>query len=350
MINLSHPLAFSASWRFVRWLLIAGLASATVVHANVARADDSAAEALFDEGVRAMKAREFDKACPLLAQAVKLSGGQAVGGLLLLGECHEGAGRSASAWAAYRQAAAFAKQAGQLDRAETAKAAIDRLEPTLHRLKIVVSTELRALPGLVIERNGEVVPEEAWGIAVPIDPVTVVQATLPGREPFRVNVAPKSAGTSEVVLAPWGEAPAAPPKDDEGGTVVGTAPAAPKLVQTESSFGGLGITGVVTGLVGAGGLAAALGLGLTAKSDYDDAIALPAHACSGGLCNAAGKAAVSDARSLGDAATACMIVGSVLLATGVTLVIVDLADSPASGEGVSALVGPDRFALAWRFQ
>src|SRR4051794_20217691 len=64
--------------------------------------DKVAAESLFDQGRDAMRKSDFARACGLLERSQKLD--PAVGTLLYLGECYERSGRTASAWATFREA------------------------------------------------------------------------------------------------------------------------------------------------------------------------------------------------------------------------------------------------------
>jgi hypothetical protein len=85
-------------------------------------------------------------------------------------------GRLASAWAAYLVAENAARSAGQADRAraaaDRARAAADRaaaLKPRLSTLVIAVPEALRGVAGLEVKRDGAVVTQAQWGVAVPVD-------------------------------------------------------------------------------------------------------------------------------------------------------------------------------------
>lgn len=84
-----------------------------------------------------------------------------------LADCRERLGQSASAWAAYVEAAAIAKRQGQADREQFAKENAARLFPTLAKLTIKT---VQASPGLSVYRDGLSVDIAAWGEAVPSIP------------------------------------------------------------------------------------------------------------------------------------------------------------------------------------
>src|SRR5262252_2904619 len=112
-------------------------------------ADKAAAEALFDQGRAAMQEGDFGKACGLLERSQHIDPG--VGTLLYLAECYERAGRTASAWATFREAADAADRARESGRARIGRDRAARLEPLLSRLSILVAPEATQIPGLTVE-------------------------------------------------------------------------------------------------------------------------------------------------------------------------------------------------------
>src|SRR4030095_15910449 len=100
--------------------------------ADASASDKASAEALFDEALRAMKEGKYAEACPKLENSQRIDPG--VGTLLYLGECYEKIGRTASAWATFREAASQAEAGGQTKRAKAARERIAKLDSKLSYL------------------------------------------------------------------------------------------------------------------------------------------------------------------------------------------------------------------------
>src|SRR6266446_4742742 len=131
---------------------------APIVNAQTG-ADKSLAQALFNEGKRLMDSKQYAQACPKFADSQKLDPG--VGTLLNLAVCYEKNGQTASAWAAYDEAASAAKGAGQADREKYARERAAALAPLLAKLTITVP-QASAIDGLTITRDGVTLPSSAW--------------------------------------------------------------------------------------------------------------------------------------------------------------------------------------------
>jgi hypothetical protein len=321
---------------------LAAVAAAAIAlaAAPAARAQDTAAEGIFDEGLRLFDAGDYASACPKLKSAVKLSTSEPLGGKLLLAECYEKQGKWASAWALYREVVAKAAIASQPARREKAEAGQARVEPKLPRLRIQLAPAVASLPGLAIDRDGEAVPKETLDVALPVDPGAVtVTVMATGKITFKTTIqvedAPKASSLRVEKLDDDPQAvPGAPPL--QSGPPHDDPPMPPPRAETEDGgIGGLGIAGIAIGGVGLVGIGVSAIVAAGAKSSWKEAVGNE------------DQTGVDDARGTGDAATGVFIAGSVLTAVGITLLVVDVAssDDPQSsarirlrtaGTGISA--------------
>ena len=119
-----------------------------------------AAEALFDDALKLMRAGKHADACPKLEESQRLDPG--IGTLLYLGECYENVGRTASAWASFREAASRAGAEGQSERLKSATERASRLEPKLAYLTIQAAPEARAIQGLSVRLGQTVIGAELF--------------------------------------------------------------------------------------------------------------------------------------------------------------------------------------------
>ncbi|WP_437275770.1 hypothetical protein WME90_31580 [Sorangium sp. So ce375] len=295
--------------------------------AGVARAEPSAdqaaaAEALFREGRDLVAKGQLAEACPKFAASQRLDPGY--GTQWNLADCLERLGRSASAWAAFREAADMASRAGQADReAKAARRAAD-LEKKLERLAIAVTTPA---DGLVVRRNGAVLDAGAWGAPLPVDPGKHrVEATAPGKRPFSVEV--QTAGPGQVVTV---EVP--PLEDDPAATAAAPSPSTSPTAAPLQPSGGNGDGGAgtrrtlsfVAGGVGVAGVVTGSIFGLLASSRWNRA--QDEHCRTEALCDARGVALVDDAQSAARLSNVGFIVGGVGLAAGVALFVTSLGDA-----------------------
>ena len=99
--------------------------------------DKAAAESLFDDGKRLYQEKKFAEALPRFEASERLDPG--VGTLLYLADCYENLGRTASAWATFREAASVAKVAGKADRERVARERAALLDAKLYRLTVSVA-------------------------------------------------------------------------------------------------------------------------------------------------------------------------------------------------------------------
>src|SRR5262245_38817852 len=132
--------------------VMVSVAVATVAAAASARADDKAfAEATFQDGRKLLKEGKVAQACAKFEASYHAD--EALGTLLNLADCHERLGRTATAWAEFREAQDIAHLRGDT-REDAARKRADGLEPRLDRMRINPPTV--DIPGLVVKRDGVV--------------------------------------------------------------------------------------------------------------------------------------------------------------------------------------------------
>ena len=296
--------------------------------------DKAAAEALFDEAKKLYAEKKFAEACARFDASEKLDPG--VGTLLYLADCYEHVGRTASAWATFREAGSLAKVASQAERERIAHERAALLEPKLYRLTVTVAA---TPPGLKVMRGDEEVRRETFGTGLPVDPGTyAITATAKGKKPWTIQVqVPPGAGAQTVTvpaleddpaalaaaeaakaapLAPIAAAPSPPPP----------APEVPGQKQRISAIvvGSLGLVAL-----GVGGALA----GVAASDNSSAKKDCPSAPCS----NKAGVDLASTAGTFADGATGLFVAGGVVAAAGVVM----FATAPrAKGGKPSAWIAP----------
>jgi hypothetical protein len=284
------------------------LAIATTCWASVAFAqsagDKAAAEALYIEGTKLMVSGDYASACPKLAESERLDPG--IGTALFLADCYEKMGKTASAWAQFREAEDLASRQGDAKRAEVAKKHADRLEPSLLRLTIAVSAG-GDVAGLEVKRDRAIVGRGQLQEAVPVDPGNhTVSATAPKKKTWTTTVAVKDAATSVLVPALVDDPDAIARQSEPTGADREDPAKARKIV-------GLAVAGA--GVVGVG---FSLVLGFAAQSKY-------AESNQNGHCdpqNRCDSTGAEDRRSASGTATLATIVFAVgVAATGAGLAL-----------------------------
>jgi hypothetical protein len=310
-----------------------------------------AAEALFEDGRSLVAEGKYAEACPKFADSERL--GPSVSTLLNLANCWEKLGRTATAWATYREAASAANAEGRKDYLTTALRRADGLSPKLARMTLTVA---QPPPGLQIKRDGVVVDSAEWGTGIPVDAGPhSVEATAPGRKPWSVTVDVAQDGIAATVSIP---ALDELPPDASPSTASGPAPeapaaspsiAAPAMDAVAPKDGGtqrvVGIVVAAAGLVtaGAGGI-----LALGAKSKYNDSLKNCEGPGNPDLCTGTGVSQRDDARSEGNVATVLVGVGAaVFVAGGITWLTAPHGSRPSAAFQVLPTLGGVVARGAW---
>lgn len=321
--------------RAVRSITVALAVALAMAMAPSARAQPTAAsaraDALFAQGKAALEAGDYAHACPQLQDSYAID--PANGTLLALALCHEGLGRTATAWREFRTAADGATKDGRADRAQFAQAHITKLEARLSTLTIVVAAD--APSGLGVEVDGSALTQSDWGRASPIDPGHhTIAAHAAGRKTWTaaVDIGPErdaqtikvGALASEAPEASASPSPALPPSPAEAPPEDSTASPAttPGAWRRPAGWivGGVGLAAV--------GVGATFGvMAITKSSDARSR-------CSPSSCTS------PDAVSENDDAKTAATVSDVAIGLGLGAVAVGayfLLSAPASSSSPSAV-------------
>lgn len=318
-------------WRRVASLLV--IVVLVVLSRPALAGDPAAAQDLFEQGLKLLEADDWDGACEKFRASMNAepSGGTA----LNLARCHERAGENATAWAEYTRAITLFRTAKDADRAAFADEQAKRLEPLLSKLTIQVTPT----PGLVVERDGVVVVEGAYGVPVAVDAgERTITARAEGYEPWTTTV---SVGNTPDVYSVTVPALERAPEPLSPAPVAGEA----------GSSDGLVIAGgVLTGVGGAALLVGAI-LGGTVLGDagtLDDKCELPRESDGVRVCSDEELDRLDSAKTRATVSDAMFIGGGVLAAGGVVLLIIGLTGDDGGQEAaVVPHIGPGHAGLTY---
>jgi hypothetical protein len=307
--------------RALALVLSVALSSTSLVSAQPSASSKAAAEALFQEGAQLFAQGEIKQACERFDASQKLDPG--LGTMLRLADCLERIGKTASAWALFREAASIAGKRGDSERELIGHQRADSLEERLSRLSISMA-EPNAPADLVVELNGTTIPVTSLGVPLPVDPGPLeIHARAGGHQPFRGSVeipeGPSSTTFEIPALEREPEKPKAPPP----------APArvAARPAEQSSALRTLGFVSAGVGLIGvaAGGVFAYRAMQL--EKDSRDAC----RKDDPNLCTPQGYDLRQQSLTAADTATLSFGIGGALLLGGVVLVLV----SPSGGSQAS---------------
>jgi hypothetical protein len=298
----------------MRPLIAAILLASAVAHAQPSSESKAAADTLFDEGKKLLAAGDVAHACPKFEASLKLV--DQLGVRMNLADCYEKAGRTASAWAEFREAASQATKRGDA-RAKFATDRADALAPTLVKLQVDVPQTSR-VPGLVVRRNGGAIPAEVYDSATPVDPGTYrIDASADGFKTWTQSVEVSKPGQTSTIEVPKleanPEAPKPPPVVTKPEVNEEPVVSSPETIAKRHRRHVLGIG------IGAGGLAAigiGIGLGLEARSKWNS---VGPHCDANHVCDSTGTQINHDARLYGNIGTGFAIAGGVAIAAGAVL-------------------------------
>jgi tetratricopeptide (TPR) repeat protein len=301
-------------------LALAALPSG-VAHAQSAT-DSATAESLFNEALTLLDRKKPAEACPKLEASQRLDPG--VGTLLYLADCYQQMGRSASAWATFREAAYMAKDRKD-DREPMAIENARSLEPKLSYLTVEVTPPTGVV--LEIKRDGKPMADALWNTAIPVDPGShTVEVSAPGKKPWST--------TLKIAEGPRQESVVVPALEDAPAPLVSAPASTPPPVELDRSAGmsTQKTLGWVLLGVGSAGLITSGVLALLARGDNNDASA-ECRPDRVRLCNPEGVELGESAQSKATWAGVSAGIGLAALGAGVTVLIM----APSTGETAGSL-------------
>ncbi len=289
-------------------LLVACLTLNGAAYAAPSAQDRAIAEALFQEAKKLAEKNDLDAACKKFEASYALD--PTLGTKLHSAACYEALGRTASAWAAFNEAAALAANAKDKRREKLARARIKKLEKGLPKLTILVT---EGVDGLHVQIDGHPLGAAGLGTAFPIDPGShQIVVSAPGYETWSTSLTVAAGSGTDTLNVPelkksaaTAPAPTRTAPKDEGGT------------EPEDGSSTQRTVGYVVGGAGIVAIAAGSYFGLKAKSQTNDA---DKH-CDGKLCDPTGLAGHDDARRSALFSTIGFGVGIAAVGAGVVLVL-----------------------------
>jgi len=303
--------------------MLAVLLTSAAARAETSSAQRATAEALFEQATQLMSEERFGQACEKFAASQELD--PALGTMLYLADCYERAGRSASAWALFREAAETAERAGQADRQHIADDRATALEGKLSKLELRVP-EAQRPAGLQLFINDVPVPSASWNAALPVDPgPTRIEARAPDKKTWTTSLAVAEGPASVVIDVP--QLRDAPHQARPDGA---------KLLQSEKPPVGathrtagylLGATGVVA--LAVGGFLGYRAYSLNKRSKGECRTDEP------NACTPDGVHMRDDARTAGALSTVAGVGGAVLTVSGITLLLTAPTTPPVSAESAN---------------
>lgn len=297
-----------------------------------------AAEALFEEGKKAMAQGDYDTACGQFAESDRLEA--ATGTKMNQANCEEKRGRVATAWALYKSVLGSMDSEDQ--RYGFVKGKVEKLEPRVPKLTLV-PTGGAAPSDLVVEVAGQKFTSTSFNVPLPVDPGShTVIVSASGFQPQKAQLELTEGEERDfrfAVAAPAAPAAAAAPAPTRAQTT--TAPAPPgnqdatKDTGAKSGSGGLITAGFVVSGVGVLGLAAGGVLGtlvIMHKQTANENCWEPTEEYPEGGCYPEGAEANRKGKQLAPFTTVALVGGGLALVGGIVMIVAGLPDSKDSAE------------------
>jgi hypothetical protein len=314
-----------------------------VAGSRTAAAQSAEAQELFDQGRRALAARDYAGACAKLDASEHIE--RAVGTLLSLAECEEALGRLASARMHLQEAASWADAThDRLNRGPVARARFQEIDRRVPRLTLKLADD--APRDSRATRDGVDLGAGAFGTALPVDPghhVVVVSAS--GRPDARFEFDVKEGEQQTLKVAPGASSTAV-----EEHAMPASPPPPPQPPPPEETSGSSRRTwAYVAGAVGIVGLGVGTYFGVNALSTWSQAKKDCGNGCPDGSI---ARSERSDALAEAMVSTIAFAAGGVAIAVGAYLLLSGPSTStPATGirlsPWVSSRAGGASLSAGW---
>jgi hypothetical protein len=293
------------------------LAASRAASAQKTAGNLAIAETLFRDGRQLMAQGRFHDACPKLAESQRIDA--QIGTLINLAACHDGEGKTASAWAEYNDAAAQAVRAGRADHESVARRKGAEVQARLSRVVMIAA---RPIDGLVVTFDGARLGNGVLGTPLPIDPGPhAIKAEAAGRAAWSTTIDVLPGPTTQTVTLP----DLAPASVDSAGSPSFPDPVAPPPRVSPLAWvaGGVALTSLGIGTY----------FGLTAFSKNDAA----SLACPRNVCTAAGIELDQQGRTAATASTVAFAIGAAATLATVGLIVFRGSSAPAPQIAISPL-------------
>lgn len=278
----------------VRWRRVCqGLAFAALAMGTLpAFAGSSLSDELFQQGKALMDQGSFPEACQKFAESLALA--RRGGTLLNLAVCREEQGLYATALQLLQEAHDVAVRDGRSARVALAEKRIERVRTKLSWLTVKLASGAR-MSALTLQQDGKELGRDRWGVLQAVDPGQhTIEATAPGRSPFKVTVVVGPAGDEQVVEIPEllfeakgeGDHPSLAPTRGPLGEARASVEAGPsgRRGPVKAALFSRTVIGIATIGVGTGALAVGSVFGMKAILDARESHRL----CSGNRCPESG--------------------------------------------------------------
>jgi hypothetical protein len=304
--------------RTARPIAIAVLAFSALASGSVRAAEPSSpAEKLDADGRALMEERRYAEACPKLAESDRLKPGTGV--MLRLALCYERLGKTASALAAYRIAAARAQVAGDDTLRRLATKRAGEIEPRVPSVEVRLPRDVDR-DAIDVQCDGVAIDRAALAGPIRLDPGShALQVAARGYRTFRksfVLVDGASATTIDVDLPPSDDRKDEPPPSP--------TPSSSSQHTLAYVAGGVGVVGVGVGSV----------FGLVAMSNWNRAR---------GECTSGTAGCSADALSLESTVRSQALVSTIAFGVGAAGLVgaaILFWSAPRNASGVAWSVGP----------